>query len=104
MYLENRLISMLDILGMSSKIKDRKGIEDLLGKYRVIIEGVEQEIRVTHSSMENRPDLAAYHFEVSKFVFDTIVIVSKPLDQKDSWWSFCSAISQIMMHFAQNGM
>ncbi len=93
---------MLDVLGMSNKITDKENILKTQSKYSKLMSEFYEHIAIQRSSSETRRDLDAQHTEVSHFVFDTIVIVSK--DNVDRLGGFISAICGLISHFAENDM
>jgi len=101
MYLENRLIAMLDVLGMSNQIQNKSDLPNVLAKYARLI----KEARPIKSrpTMKGSLEPEQKGFEIGEFVFDTLVIVSYPVDVK-STYNFISSIIQLMEIFAKENM
>lgn len=101
MYLTERYIAMLDILGLSRQTKDRAGIEKTLGIYNEAIDYTNKEIAVSQSTSKCR-DYDVKNFEVTEFVFDTVVLVSFP--GKEGVGKFIQAVSHLMAFFAKKDL
>lgn len=102
MHLENRLIAMLDVLGLSSQIEDKKELPKVIATYSKLIKEAREKIFTTdtiHGSLEERN----YNFEVGEFVFDTLVLVSYPIDVKSTCQLILSTM-QLMKLFATANM
>lgn len=100
MYLENRLIAMLDVLGFSSRIKTRECMEQTGDKYAQLIEGAKSHMfsprPVSGSSEPPEPN-----FEFGSFVFDTLVLVSYPIDIKTTYYFVFATILLMEEFFAE---
>ena len=94
MYLENRLIAMLDILGFASKIDTKEKLLEITNEYSEIIETVKKE-DLSNEGTKGRIE----NFEVGEFVFDNLIFVSKPLDVHASCFHFIASLERIMQKF-----
>jgi hypothetical protein len=101
MYLENRLIAMIDVLGFSSRIETRKGMELTSEKYAELIAQA-KEYMFAPKPVLGSPQAPEPNFEYGQFVFDTLVLVSYPTDSK-SIYRFIFAIILLMERFFAEG-
>jgi len=101
MYLENRLIAMLDVLGFSSRIKTREGMEQMDAKYAQLIDCAKSHM-FSPRSVSGSPEPPEPNFEYGSFVFDTLVLVSYPTDIK-STYRFVFATIWLMEKFFAEG-
>ena len=99
---ENRIIAMLDILGLSVQIKDPKNLPIVLEKYKKLIKQVRETI-FFKESISGSKEPYSYNFEIGEFVFDTLVLVSYPIDVKSSC-KFVLSVIEIMELFAKQNM
>jgi len=76
---ENRLIAMLDVLGFSQKIKRPEQLSLVVQQYAELLRSA-KEIAFSPKAVEGSPSQPEPNFEIAEFVFDTIVLVSKPID------------------------
>ena len=79
MHLENRMIAMLDVLGFSNRIRTRPELLQTMEKYAEMIKLAKQHM-FSPQTVEGSPNQAEPNFEFGQFVFDTLVLVSHPLD------------------------
>lgn len=103
MYLEQRLIAMLDVLGFSSQIESREGIIDLLDTYTRMIAHARERILVARSTDDVNRDWDFHAFASAEFVFDTLVLVSLPLDALNVG-AFIGSTSSLMGYFGTNNL
>jgi hypothetical protein len=103
MYLEERLIAMLDILGFSNWIDGRDRTVDLLDTYTRMIAHSRDRILVARSSDEANRELDAHVFASAEFAFDTLVLVSLPLNATNVG-AFIGATCTLMGYFARNSL
>lgn len=102
MYLENRLIAMLDVLGLSSQIEDNNELQKVIEKYNRLIKEAREKIFV-NDTLAGSLETKNYNFEVGEFVFDTLVLVSYPIDVKNSC-QFIFSILRLMKLFSNENM
>jgi hypothetical protein len=102
MYLENRLIAMLDVLGMSNKIENKSNLPAILEKYKDLITKAQTEIIDQQTIIGSKDDNVS-NFQIGEFVFDTIVLVSHPLNPKNTSQFILSTI-RLMEVFAKEDM
>ncbi len=98
----NRLIAMLDVLGLSKRINSSEGLVNTFKDYVEIIAHSRSEIcrEIPSGEPNNSPlDPAFEIFESVEFVFDNIVLVSKSLELVDVCRFICG-VSNIMQYFA----
>lgn len=79
MYLENRLIAMLDVLGFSSRIQDPESLQKTMAQYAGLITAAQSHM-FSPEGVPGSPNTPPSNFEFGQFVFDTLVLVSHPLD------------------------
>ncbi|MEX1199856.1 MAG: hypothetical protein WEB02_03610 [Methylophaga sp.] len=99
MYLENRLVAMLDVLGLSNKIKDKVELLSVMETYQKLISEARNAV-FRNNTMEGSLNSEIINFEVGEFVFDTIVLVSPPITTH-STCSFILAVVRLMELFAK---
>ena len=102
MYLENRLVAMLDVLGLSNQIKDKNELLSVMETYKKIISEARKAV-FRNDTMEGSQTPEVINFEVGEFVFDTIVLVSPPITTH-STCSFILSVVRLMELFAKNNM
>jgi hypothetical protein len=103
MYLEQRLIAMLDVLGFSNQIDGRERTVDLLDTYTRMIAHARERILVARSSDDINRNLDFHVFASAEFVFDTLVLVSLPLNPVNVG-AFIGATCSLMGYFARNSL
>lgn len=79
MYLENRLIAMLDVLGFSSRIQNPESLKRTTEQYAGLIAEAKEHM-FSPAGMPGSPNPPSSNFEYGQFVFDTLVLVSHPLN------------------------
>lgn len=84
MYFENRLIAMLDVLGFTSHIQTRDGLEQTTTKYAELIGRAKGHV-FSPKAVPGSPNPPEPNFEHGQFVFDTLVLVSYPVDIKSAY-------------------
>lgn len=94
MYYENRIIAMLDILGMATKLTDRESLQKTTDKYSALIAEA-QKIVISPVALEGSPEQDINNFEAVEFVFDTIVLVSYPITPQATS-QFITGVSSLM--------
>ncbi len=100
MYLEHRLIAMLDVLGFASCIETRSGLERTTAKYSELI-ALAKGHMFSPKALRGSPGQPESNFEFGQFVFDTLVLVSYPIDIKATY-RFIFATNLLMeMFFAE---
>lgn len=102
MYLENRLVAMLDVLGLSNQIKDKGELLSVMETYKKLISEARNAV-FRNDTMEGSQTPEVINFEVGEFVFDTIVLVS-PTITTHSTCSFVLSVVRLMELFAKNNM
>ena len=102
MHLENRMIAMLDILGLSNQINDRDKLLSVISTYKELISEARHAI-FDKETMAGSKSPTVTNFEVDEFVFDTIVLVSPPIESK-SISNFIFSVIQIMELFGKRNM
>ncbi len=83
MHLQNRLIAMLDVLGLSSQIQEKSNLPIVIEKYKELISKARNAV-FSQDSMPGSEVPKVVNFEVGEFVFDTIILVSLPIDIKST--------------------
>lgn len=101
MYVENRLIAMLDVLGFSSQIETREGMKQTSDKYAGLIEDAKNHM-FSPRPVSGSPEPPEPNFEYGNFVFDTLVLVSYPVDIKATY-RFVFATILLMERFFAEG-
>lgn len=103
MYLENRIIAMLDVLGLSKRLNTKEDLINTSKIYNDLITTTKTEILSTLNLLApDKPPKS--NFEVGEFVFDNLVLVSHPLKTNGSASSFMHALTAIMQKFALHDM
>lgn len=100
MYLENRLIAMLDILGFGNQISDKNELKIITVKYAQLINEAKTKI-FSPKTMPGSRIASENNFDVGEFVFDTVVLVSHPVDTK-SVCKFIFSTIHLMELFFKN--
>jgi hypothetical protein len=100
MYLENRLIAMLDVLGLANRIQTREGLERTTAKYAELI-GRARGHMFSPKGMPGSPKEPKPNFEYGQFVFDTVVLVSYPVDVKSAYRFVFATILLMEIFFAE---
>lgn len=95
--LENRLIAFLDVLGFSARL-EREKIESLHQQYSAFIDEAKN---ATFFSVQG-DNTGRKNFEFSQFLFDSIVLVSCPVDDIYNVNNFVSAVSLLLELGFQN--
>lgn len=102
MYLENRLVAMLDVLGLSRRLGTREQLEATSRQYSELIQSAKQKI-FTSGTMLGSASQEISNFEVGEFVFDNLVLVSHPLTTHTAC-QFVMALTHLMEVFALGDM
>jgi len=102
MYLENRLIAMLDVLGLSNQIEDKNELPKVIEKYNRLIKEAREKVFV-NDTLPGSVETRNFNFEVGEFVFDTLVLVSYPIDVKSSC-KFILSTLRLMKLFSNENM
>ena len=102
MYLENRIVAMLDVLGLSNQIKNKGELLSVIDTYRELISEAREAV-FRKDTMEGSQNAQVINFEVGEFVFDTVVLVSPPITTH-STCSFILSVVRLMELFAKNNM
>lgn len=102
MYLENRLVAMLDVLGLSSQIKNKEELLSVIEIYKGLISEAREAV-FQKDTMRGSQNSKVTNFEVGEFVFDTVVLVSPPITTH-STCDFILSIVRLMNIFAKNNM
>ncbi|MBS4068680.1 hypothetical protein [Sulfurimonas sp. RIFOXYB12_FULL_35_9] len=100
--MENRLIAMLDVLGLSSQIEDKNELQKVIEKYNRLIKEAREKVFV-NDTLAGSLETKNYNFEVGEFVFDTLVLVSYPIDVKSSC-KFILSTLRLMELFSNENM
>lgn len=78
MYLENRLIAMLDVLGFGNRIDSKDKLLAIAEEYSALISEAKT-YAFAPKPVQGSPQPPRSNFEVGEFIFDTIVLVSYPI-------------------------
>lgn len=89
--LDNRLIAFLDVLGFSARL-EKEAIESLHQQYASFID---QAGNATFFSAQG-DNTGRKNFDFSQFLFDSIVLVSRPVDDVFNVNNFLSAVSLLL--------
>jgi len=89
--LDNRLIAFLDVLGFSARL-EKEAIESLHQQYSSFIDQAEN---ATFFSAQG-DNTGRKNFDFSQFLFDSIVLVSRPVDDVFNVNNFLSAVSLLL--------
>lgn len=81
MYLEGRLIAMLDVLGFAARIETREALESTTKRYSELIAEARRHM-FEPKALAGSPNKPLPNFEYGRFVFDTLVLVSYPVEIK----------------------
>ena len=100
MYLENRLIAMVDVLGFADSIKTRERLESTTARYSELI-GRAKGHMFSPRAMQGSPNEPEPNFEYGQFVFDTLVLVSHPIDVKSVCRFVFASIHLMELFFAE---
>lgn len=73
MYLDNRLIAMLDVLGFSSRIQDPESLKRTTAQYAGLIAEAKEHM-FNPAGMPGSPNSPPSNFEYGQFVFDTSLL------------------------------
>lgn len=93
----DRLIAVLDVLGFSKKIETPCQLEFITKQYASIIQTAKQYAFNTQA-IKGSPDQPTTNFEFGEFVFDSLILLSKPITPH-SVSDFIFATTQIMENF-----
>lgn len=99
-YLENRLIAMLDVLGFAERIQTREGLERTTAQYAQLIARAKGHM-FSPKAVPGSPNDPEPNFEYGQFVFDTLVLVSYPLDIKSACRFVFATILLMELFFAE---
>lgn len=100
MYLENRLIAMLDVLGFAGRIQTREGLQGTAARYAELIERAKRHM-FSPQAVPGSPKNPEPNFEYGQFVFDTLVLVSHPIDVKSTCRFIFATILLMDMFFTE---
>lgn len=100
MYLENRLIAMIDVLGFSSRIETREGMELTSAKYAELIAQAKEHM-FSPKPVLGSPQPPEPNFEYGQFIFDTLVLVSYPTDSEAAYRFIFATILLMERFFAE---
>ena len=100
--LDNRLIAFLDVLGFQSWM-DKESTEDVVKMYGQFIADADKTVFNPPNILPDADDLIS-NFASSKFVFDSIVLVSHPIEDANSICHFIMAIIQLMENGFTNNL
>lgn len=103
MYLENRIIAMLDVLGLSKRLNSKEDLIETSKIYSDLISTTKTEI-FSNPNLILPNDPPRSNFEVGEFVFDNLVLVSHPLETIGSTSNFLHALAAIMQKFSLQEM
>jgi hypothetical protein len=93
---------MLDVLGLADQIADRDGLLRTMRTYNLNVVEAEAKIVISQSTMDPAHD--AKTVDVVEFVFDTLVVVSRPIEERGAAGAFMGAVSALMASFASSNM
>jgi hypothetical protein len=91
--LENRLIAFLDVLGFSARL-EAETPADLVARYCTFID--EANTKIFHPVNELHQTATVSNFAASKFVFDSIVLISHPIDDPRNVSNFVFAATLLL--------
>jgi len=100
MYLEHRLIAMLDVLGFADRIQTREGLELTTARYSELIARAKGHM-FSPNAVPGSPNPPEPNFEYGQFVFDTLVLVSHPLDIKSAYRFVFATILLMEVFFSE---
>ncbi len=100
MFLENRLIAMLDVLGLASRLGTREGLVETTVAYAELI-GRAKVHMFSPKAVPGSPNDPEPNFEYGQFVFDTLILVSYPLDVKSTYRFVFATILLMELFFAK---
>ncbi len=92
--LENRLIAFLDVLGFASRMDNETAV-NVVKEYGKFIADADKTVFNPPKMLSDDVDRVS-NFATSKFVFDSIVLVSHPIDDPKNICNFILAIIQLM--------
>lgn len=93
---------MLDVLGLANQVSEPSELEKVIERYKSLIKVAREEIS-EQVTVKGSIEPKVYNFEVGEFVFDTVVLVSYPVDVKSSC-KFILAVKKLMQLFAKENM
>lgn len=99
---KDRLIGMLDVLGFSNRLESMR-LDDLVLMQSSLIERADREV-FNPPTVHGSPQSAPSNFERYNFLFDSIVLVSKPTDTIKHVSFFITAVAHLMELFFANQM
>ena len=91
--LENRLIAFLDVLGFSARL-EAEAPADVVALYCTFID--EANTKIFHQVNELHQTAAVSNFAASKFVFDSVVLVSHPINDPHNVSNFVFAATLLL--------
>ncbi len=100
MYIENRLIAMVDVLGFADRIQTREGLESTTTRYAELISHARGHM-FSPRAVPGSPNEPEPNFEYGQFVFDTLVLVSYPVDVKSAYRFVFASILLMEIFFAE---
>lgn len=103
MYLENRIIAMLDVLGLSKRLNSKQDLIETSKIYNDLITSTKNEI-LSSQNLIAPDEPPKSNYEIGEFVFDNLVLVSHPLTTNGSASNFIHALTSIMQKFALQDM
>lgn len=92
--LDNRLIAFLDVLGFASRMDNETAV-NVVKEYGKFIADADKTVFNPPNMLSDDVDRVS-NFATSKFVFDSIVLVSHPIDDPKNICNFILAIIQLM--------
>lgn len=102
MYYENRVIAMLDVLGMANQLTNKESLIATTKKYSELIQEAQKNV-LNQTTIPGSKVKDIENFAFAEFVFDTIVLVSHPITVH-STAQFITGISNLMGLFFKNKM
>lgn len=100
MFLENRLIAMLDVLGLANRLGTKEGLVETTAAYAELI-GRAKGHMFSPKAVPGSPSNPEPNFEYGQFVFDTLVLVSYPLDVKSTYRFVFATVLLMELFFAE---
>ena len=79
---QGRLIAMLDVLGFEERLNESAGLPSIVNVYTDLI----REAKIYafgRKAVPGSPAPPSPNFELGEFVFDTLILVSRPIDTHD---------------------
>lgn len=93
--LNRRLVAFLDVLGFHSRM-ERETAHEVVKKYAAFIKKADAHVFNPPNQLEGHAAEPVKNFATSKFVFDSIVLISNPIDDPRNVSNFIFAITLLL--------